>query len=528
LYNCKRTATVTAATEVQLWEVERKTYMIIAMRNQKKRRKYRMQALLKVKLFEKLPRSALHKMLDLMKEEKYESDQFIVRQGEQGSTFYIITSGTVDAIKNENGEVNFIREMESGECFGEKALVNETGTRTLSIKCTTKVTCLTLDKDTFKKYIGTLPKRVSGNSRFRPSTAGNKDSNPQRSSSSQLKVPKVNHRDSYDSLPELPKAKSKRKSNLLDYIKKGKVLGKGGYGQVYICHMTNNKNLVYALKQIGKKFIVENEKQNYVLNERNLLRDLDSDFIMKLIHTGRDDKFVYLLTEFCPGGELFDQLVKQDKFNNDQARFYSACVVEAFDYLHQRRIAHRDLKPENLLLDHKGYLKLVDFGFAKRIRGGDKTWTFCGTPEYTAPEITLYQGHDISVDYWALGILIFEMLVGTPPFNSVNEEKIYSLVQRGIDQIDWPREVRNRSKNLVKKLCHRNPSKRLGNLQNGINDIRNHAWFEGFYWKKLQCRQMIAPVIPEIKSTFNKNNFEKFDEDFTNVESEHSGWDDDF
>lgn len=149
----------------------------------------------------------------------------------------------------------------------------------------------------------------------------------------------------------------------------------------------------------------------------------------------------------------FHFLYLRGSFEDSTTRFYTACVVEAFAYLHSKGIIYRDLKPENLILDHRGYAKLVDFGFAKKIGFGKKTWTFCGTPEYVAPEIILNKGHDISADYWSLGILMYELLTGSPPFSGPDPMKTYNIILRGIDMIEFPKKIAKNAANLIKKLC---------------------------------------------------------------------------
>merc|ERR1711915_116304 len=164
-----------------------------------------------------------------------------------------------------------------------------------------------------------------------------------------------------------------------------------------------------------------------------------------------------------------------------------ACVVEAFDYLHKRHYCYRDLKPENLMVDNNGYVRLVDLGFAKLVPPGHKTWTFCGTPEYIPPEIISNTGHNVSADYWSLGILIFELLSKRTPFRAKDDMAIYE----------------------------------------GI--LRKHRWFQGFDWDGLQAEKIQAPFIPEIKNPFDVSNFEKIrEEDERKIQEENSGWDAEF
>lgn len=167
-------------------------------------------------------------------------------------------------------------------------------------------------------------------------------------------------------------------------------------------------------------------------------------------------------------------LRNQGRFNEPIAQFIVGCVIQAFEYLHTRGIVYRDLKPENLMLSSHGYVKLVDFGFAKFIGYSSKTWTFCGTPEYVAPEVILNKGHDRAVDYWALGILIHELLTGTPPFTANDPMKTYNIILKGIDIIEFPRYVTRSAMSLIKRLCRDLPADRLGYQRGGVEDIKKH------------------------------------------------------
>lgn len=193
------------------------------------------------------------------------------------------------------------------------------------------------------------------------------------------------------------------------------VLGEGAFGRVVAVRHKHSQKL-YALKIQAKAFITAQKMQESVANEAAVMRQVDHPFISKLHATLQDNKFVYFLLELLPGGEFFSFLQAAGKLGEEQARFYSASVVLALEELHKAKIAYRDLKPENMVLDSKGYAKLVDFGLAKQIAVGGLTWTMCGTPDYLAPEIILNKGHNHAVDYWALGVLVYEILHGWPAF----------------------------------------------------------------------------------------------------------------
>lgn len=202
-----------------------------------------------------------------------------------------------------------------------------------------------------------------------------------------------------------------------DYIKLDDLdvistLGVGGFGRVELVQYVHDTSLTFALKCLKKQHIVDTQQQDHVFSERNIMLNCRSPFICRLYRTFRDSKYVYMLLEPCLGGEVWTILRDRGCFDEDTTKFIAGCVLEAFDYLHTRGIIYRDLKPENLVLDNQGYVKLVDFGFSKRLGYSSKTWTFCGTPEYVAPETILNKGHDRAVDYWALGILMHELLTG--------------------------------------------------------------------------------------------------------------------
>ncbi|KAF1376155.1 hypothetical protein PFLUV_G00227790 [Perca fluviatilis] len=235
-----------------------------------------------------------------------------------------------------------------------------------------------------------------------------------------------------------------------------------------------------------------------------------------------------MLLEVCLGGELWTVLRDMSYFDEPTTRFCTGCVLEGFDYLHTMGIVYRDLKPENLLLDAKGYVKMADFGFAKNIGLGKKTWTFCGTPEYVAPEVIMNKGHDFGADCWSLGILIFELLTGNPPFAGSDPIKIYTMVLHGIEKVDFPKRIGKRPDDLIRRLCKLNPVERLGNKKNGIIDIKKHKWFQGFNWEGLRRHKLLSPLRRELKGPMDHSYFDMFPPDTEEPPDELSGWDKDF
>lgn len=426
-----------------------------------------------------------------------------------------------------------IRKLNKGDYFGEKALLSE-DLRTASILALESgVNCLVIERENFLSFIGDLDsikekdygdlerKAAAPKNQQRPAS-GNLAENDQNNNVEQL-VPTIEKPRTHT---EIIRAEFETKS--LTGFKLLSTLGMGGFGRVELIQDKDDKKKTYALKCLIKQHVVETKQQEHVFNEKKILISLDSPFIINLYKTFKDKRFVYFLMEVCLGGELWTILRDKDFFDESTSRFYTACVVEAFDYLHDRGIVFRDLKPENLLLDAGGYVKLVDFGFAKRIASGTKTWTFCGTPEYVAPEIILNKGHNYSADYWSLGVLIYELMTGNPPFTSSDPMNTYNIILRGIDALEFSPLVTRNAQLLIKKLCKENPMERLGNQKDGVMDIRKHKWFTGFHWSGLQARTLKAPIQPKIQDPTDHSNFDYFSPNKDIPPEENSGWDKDF
>lgn len=252
----------------------------------------------------------------------------------------------------------------------------------------------------------------------------------------------------------------------------------------------------FAMKVLRKSEIVRLKQVEHINSERKILKRIRHPFVVELYATYQDQQNVYMLLSYVPGGELFSHLRRAGRFSADVTRFYLASIVLAIEYLHARNIIYRDLKPENLLLDRVGYLRITDFGFAKVVE--DRTFTLCGTPEYLAPEIVLSQGHGKAVDWWALGILAFEMLAGYPPFFDDHPLGIYEKILR--NEVAFPAHIDPYAKDLIRGLLTADRSKRLGNLRGGAKDVMGHAWFAGVDWGSLERKEIGAPIVPRVVS----------------------------
>ena len=242
-------------------------------------------------------------------------------------------------------------------------------------------------------------------------------------------------------------------------------LGTGSFGRVrlvkFISNQASKGDEFFALKILKKSEVIYLKQVEHVKTEKKILEEISHPFIVNLVGAFQDEKNLFLMMEYIIGGEFFSHLRKAGRFPNDTARFYAAEITLVFEHLHGMMILYRDLKPENLLLDKQGHCKVTDFGFAKKVEY--RTWTLCGTPEYLAPEIILSKGHGKAVDWWALGILMYEMLAGYPPFYDEDPLGIYQKILEG--KIKFPWHFDRHSKDLIKKLLTADLTKRLGNLK---------------------------------------------------------------
>jgi len=289
-----------------------------------------------------------------------------------------------------------------------------------------------------------------------------------------------------------------------------KVIGRGSFGKVMLVTLKGDESKVYALKVLIKAAIIERNQVEHTVAEREILELIDHPFLMKMHWAFQTEHKLYFVMDFLRGGELFFHLKNERRFTEPRAKFYAAEILMALGELHRNKIIYRDLKPENILLDTQGHVRLTDFGLSKRYQEGEQAMTFCGTPEYLAPEVVLGVGHSKEVDWWSLGILLYEMIVGLPPFFSENTNLMYELISKA--NLRTPSFVSDTARDLLEKLLKRNPDDRLGAGPEDEMAIRKHPFFADIDFDKLYRKE----IEPEFKPRLNGNlDASNFDTEFT-------------
>lgn len=285
---------------------------------------------------------------------------------------------------------------------------------------------------------------------------------------------------------------SQQRTYQLDDFKIIRRVGKGFFGSVFLARLKASSGRYYAVKAIKKSDLIKLKQEKQVMNEKNILIKIKHNFIVELHLTFQDTYYLYMIMEYIDGGDLFSYLRKVTRFSEEEAKFYIAEVFIALEYLHSQNIVFRDLKPENILLDTTGHIKLADFGFAKMIKSTTKS--FCGTPDYIAPEIISAQPYSLSVDWWSLGVLTYELTSGKTPFADESAAKIYDNITHC--RLNVNTYVLGTVREFCLDLLVVDPIKRLGSGKSGPDNIRAHAYFKNLKWKKVMARQTQPPFIP--------------------------------
>uniref|UniRef100_A0A4W6BRM9 protein kinase C n=1 Tax=Lates calcarifer TaxID=8187 RepID=A0A4W6BRM9_LATCA len=299
-----------------------------------------------------------------------------------------------------------------------------------------------------------------------------------------------------------------------------RVIGRGSYAKVLLVRLKKNEQ-VYAMKVVKKELVHDDEDIDWVQTEKHVFEQASTNpFLVGLHSCFQTESRLFLVIEYVNGGDLMFHMQRQRKLPEEHARFYAAEICIALNFLHEKGIIYRDLKLDNVLLDHEGHIKLTDYGMCKEgIRPGDTTSTFCGTPNYIAPEILRGEDYGFSVDWWALGVLMFEMMAGRSPFDIITdnpdmntEEYLFQVILE--KPIRIPRSLSVKAASVLKGFLNKDPKERLGcQVQTGFTDIKSHTFFRSIDWDQLEKKEVTPPFKPQISDDYG---LENFDTQFTN------------
>ncbi|GBM00250.1 Serine/threonine-protein kinase N [Araneus ventricosus] len=290
------------------------------------------------------------------------------------------------------------------------------------------------------------------------------------------------------------------------------LLGRGHFGKVILSKFKNTDEY-FAIKALKKGDIIAREEIESLMAERRIFKIANSvrhPFLVNLFACFQTSTHVCFVMEYACGGDLMMH-IHTDIFPEPRAVFYAACVVLGLQFLHENKIIYRDLKLDNLLLDAEGYVKIADFGLCKEGMGyGDRTGTFCGTPEFLAPEVLTETSYTRAVDWWGLGVLIYEMMVGESPFPGDDEEEVFDSIVN--DEVRYPTFLSLESIAIMRRLLRKNPERRLGASERDAEDVKKQAFFRNIHWDDLLMRKIKPPFVPTVKGAEDVSNF---DEEFT-------------
>jgi len=427
-------------------------------------RDHELRKLKSIPLFSEFSIEMLDVLLSATQTKTFKNGETIIKQGDVGTTFYLIHSGSCAVVLvDDDGNRTDVKQLTDLGYFGEMALLTDSP-RNADVVARSDCTLYEVKQATFKRIFGS-------SANF----------------SRQLNEI-VKGRGKALLLSKNPPEKIKREE-----LKVVKLLGMGTFGIVHLVEDQNNK-LQYALKAMSIKFIEEHKQELNIVGEKVAMFTCDHPFILNMYASFRDKHNILLLLEYCSGGEMFN-VIHNDERNclpEPEAKFYSACMILGMEHLALLSMAYRDMKPENTLVDQDGYCKLIDLGFAKVIKG--RTFTFCGTPEYMAPEIIVGSGHNRGVDYFALGVFIYEMIAGQTPFFDFNTDTIMRKIVKG--KYRFGPKFEDPLKSFIEKLMNPDPSKRLGMLKGGVADLISDPWFKDIDFDELSQKKIEAPWIP--------------------------------
>jgi len=484
MYNTKRSATLMATQPTRVWVMEANQfhkirYLIKDLTNKKVHEQQKF--LSRIPLFAGMKPHELTNLTQACHEVKFMPGETIISANDNiDNDMYIIKQGNAWAMRDGKNSISIChgRTVGEGDYFIRKLFLKEDLT---TLKASSNVQCLRIAKDDFDFLVSPYLNKYKEKHGDSQSESSYTDSGSDE---------------------ELSKNFKNRVSFKLEDFTVIAVAGVGSFGRVKLVKTgEGTEKRVFALKVVEKNKVIITNQSEHMKNERRSMFMMDSPFIVKLFATYQDNTCVYFLLEKVLGGELFHLLRKLKSFNESMSRFYTSCVVLALEHVHSHGIVYRDLKPENLLITRSGYLKVTDFGFAKK---RNQSTSLCGTPAYMAPEMIIGGIQNFGIDWWCLGIFLFEMLVGQVPFLDSENIKQYEDILTSTPRL--PNFVSWESQELIHGLLEKNAFRRLGSSPSGAGDIKKQCWFglrfkedeERFDWIKLQAIKLIAPYKPQL------------------------------
>mmetsp|Transcript_34524 Transcript_34524/g.64424 ORF Transcript_34524/g.64424 Transcript_34524/m.64424 type:complete len:1231 (-) Transcript_34524:65-3757(-) len=527
LYNTPRKATVRALRRTTLWVLTRAQFcMVMKLKSDVRVKEYERLIDSVSLLSERLSSEEKEMLADTLEEVFFVKGEEVVRQGDEGDTFFVIFEGECE-VKVNGKHQGFLTK---GSYFGERALLSREPRAATVVVTSETATLLTLDGSSFELLVGhALEDHVH------PSQKRNSQQEHAVDGEGGGTYNVLKHRSSIDLIRQMVQKQglvTQRKEVPRENLEFVGVLGHGSFASVTLQRDIDSGKL-YALKAISKGYIKKEKLNNMVLNEKRTMMMLDSDFTIRLHCTYNCPQFLYFLLEPCFGGELFEVYSHHEEFfgADTHAKFYTICCSLGLEHLHARRIIYRDLKLENVLLHSNGYALLTDLGLAKVVIG--KTYTVCGTADYFAPETLKRIGHNRAVDWWALGVMVFVMLTGRSPFDAEDVMQIYKNIVKGFKKETFPSDMAPDQVEVIKGLCRKKPEERIPMSANGMKDLEQHIFFVSspkIPWDAVRHRTWQAPYSPpemdmdEIASRTNPQ-----DVPYLNSGDESEGsWDDDF
>mmetsp|Transcript_10373 Transcript_10373/g.11959 ORF Transcript_10373/g.11959 Transcript_10373/m.11959 type:complete len:653 (+) Transcript_10373:242-2200(+) len=499
LFSSQRAASVICAGEENvIWELSKKNISQKHLARLGGNLESRMKVLLHCQVFENLDIKKLRRAAAVMEEEYYRNGDTICLQGDLpvegvNDKFYAIASGEVDvSVGMKDGTITTVAHLGVGEWFGEIALLQNSARTATVTSVNDNTMCYTLSKSAFIQVVSTTIRVIRGIAT--------------RSEMRNMNTSEIYHRHQRDQGAEYIQLE-----NLISHA----IIGEGGFSLVRMVE-DRSTGYIHALKVMNKHDITVRKQQDHVNNERSILDSLSHPFIMSLIKTFQDENRLFMLLELVQGGELFSRVCNSGGLSSKSAQFYAACVTEGISYLHRKHIVYRDLKLENLVIAADGYLKIIDFGFAKILQPGERAHTLCGTPDYLSPETVLRKGHWHPTDLWSIGVLVYEMLTQCSPFasssSSNSQEETFRNILRGHEAVDWfqLRQVFSSNdqfqvaRRMLQRLWDPNPATRIT-----CNGLKLHPFFiSSISWEKLRNQAYEPPWLPQLSGPTDTRHFE--------------------